>query len=100
MYSETHSPDMEIGKTTRTEECPGRSQHKCEYCGKCHSIFEICGKNPGLTSHKPINVPAIKPAHTLEELYNELGTLKWTGTSDGWEVAIMAVRKHILELIK
>jgi ribosomal protein S14 len=93
-------PNIEIGNTPRTEECPGRSQHKCKYCGKCHNILEICWKNPGVTHHKPINVPALKPAYTLEDLYDELGTLKWTGTSDGWEVAIIAVRKHILELIK
>ena len=100
MHSETHSPDMEIGNTPRTEECPGRSQHKCKYCGKCHGIFAICWKNPN--SGRPLDLVSTtkKAPATLEDLYDELGTMKWTGTSDGWEVAIMAVRKHILELIK
>ena len=31
----------------------------------------------------------------LENLYKELGTLKWIGADEGWELAIDAVRKHI-----
>jgi len=31
----------------------------------------------------------------LENLYKELGTLKWMGSDEGWTLAIEAVRKHI-----
>jgi hypothetical protein len=37
---------------------------------------------------------------TLEDLYNELGTMKWAGADDGWDLAINAVRKKIAESLK
>ena len=33
----------------------------------------------------------------LQRLDAELGTLKWTGSDEGWEQAIAAVRMHINE---
>lgn len=33
----------------------------------------------------------------LERLRDELGTIKWAGEDEGWELAIEAVRKHLEE---
>ena len=35
----------------------------------------------------------------LSQLFRELGTLKWMGEDAGWDLAITAVRKRILELM-
>ena len=31
----------------------------------------------------------------MRRLHKELGTLKWMGADEGWELAIAAVREHI-----
>lgn len=38
-------------------------------------------------------------ANVAPMLYNELGTLKWAGADDGWNLAIDKVQARILELI-
>ena len=101
--------------------CPGRSQKKCPYCRKCHSVFEICKDNPNYMTGINIDelIPAPMPeyvhpgtittsSHTLwpvkdtkdlEELYDELGKCNWLGADDGWDRAIDTVREHIREKI-
>lgn len=37
---------------------------------------------------------------TLEDLYNELGTMRWVGSDEGWDLAIEAVRKRIREEVE
>lgn len=37
---------------------------------------------------------------TLEELHDELGTLKWVGSDEGWDLAVEAVRKLLRDEIK
>ena len=37
--------------------------------------------------------------NALLNLHRELGTLKWIGADSGWDSAITAVRKHILERV-
>lgn len=32
----------------------------------------------------------------MKELYEDLGTLKWLGEDEGWDLAIEAVRREIL----
>lgn len=69
-------------------DCPGRSQHKCKSCGKCHSIFETC-------KAKEVYIAAKEPL-TLDILYTELGTADWIGSRDSdWNEAIDAVRRYI-----
>ena len=36
----------------------------------------------------------------LKELYDELNQLKWMGEDEGWDLAINAVQKRIIEIIK
>ena len=36
----------------------------------------------------------------LKKLYDELNQLKWIGSDEGWDLAILAVQKRILEIIK
>ena len=79
------------------EDCPGRSQHRCKYCGECHSVFAICSSHP---SYNPGIIPDNSKECTIESLYNELGSLKWIGADEGWNEAIEAVRKHIQRNIK
>lgn len=78
------------------DDCLGRSQHKCKYCGKCLGLFEACGCQ--LTSVQSTSTTTSAP--TLEDLYNDLGTLKWRGEDKGWNEAIEAVRKHIREKLR
>lgn len=84
------------------DKCPGKSQSPCPNCGKCLGIFEDCGCMP---VHVPIGIDTtilgtgtIK-AKPLEELYEELGKLKWLGENEGWNAAIEAVRKHLASQI-
>lgn len=35
----------------------------------------------------------------LKKLYDELNQLKWVGADEGWDLAILAVQKRILELV-
>ncbi len=81
-----------------TEDCPGRSQGRCEYCGNCHSVFAVCNMNPDY-SDGIINEP--KKYHTdLNKLYDELGSMKWIGMDSSWDMAIDAVRKEIVKRIR
>lgn len=34
------------------------------------------------------------------EVYNDLGTIKWAGADESWDIAIEAVRKDIFNKIK
>lgn len=36
----------------------------------------------------------------LIKLHDELNQLKWIGEDEGWELAIKAVQKRIIEIIK
>lgn len=36
----------------------------------------------------------------LKKLYDELNQLKWVGSDEGWDLAIDAIQKRILELIQ
>ncbi len=78
------------------DECPGKSQSKCEYCGNCHSIFAVCNMNPNYQNGFT-EVNTVEPCE-LGKLYNELGTMKWLG-SDVWNEAVEAVRKEIANRI-
>lgn len=35
----------------------------------------------------------------LKKLHDELNQLKWIGSDEGWDLAILAVQKRILELL-
>ena len=35
----------------------------------------------------------------LKKLHDELNQLKWIGSDEGWDLAIIAVQKRILELV-
>ena len=35
----------------------------------------------------------------LKKLHDELNQLKWIGSDEGWDLAILAVQKRILELV-
>ena len=37
--------------------------------------------------------------NSLVDLYNDLGTLKWIGSDEGWDLAIQAVQKEIKKRI-
>lgn len=48
----------------------------------------------------PVNAAISKSRkRELDSLYAELGTLKWMGEDEGWDLAIEAVRKRLVELI-
>jgi hypothetical protein len=44
--------------------------------------------------------PIVKDTKQLEKLFNELGTMKWIGSSSDWDRCVEAVRKRIVEIIK
>jgi len=33
----------------------------------------------------------------VKDLYDDLGKMKWVGSDSGWDLAIDAVRKHLVE---
>ena len=78
----------------------------CSVCGKFTSLGEPCDCN-SKCSTKAIEGSKIgsrlilattkcaEKTTPLEELYNELGTLKWIGSDNGWDKAIEAVRTEI-----
>jgi len=63
----------------------------------------IFGGNNGY--NKPASsVPAPAPVPVnntklLEDLFNELGSMKWISKEPGFEKAVSAVRKRIVELV-
>lgn len=69
-----------------------KSINICKHCGSWHGPFEVC----------PITIakePETKDDKSLEELYDELGKLKWLGSDRGWDLAIEAVRARIKEML-
>jgi len=82
----------------------------CSVCGKFVSIGEPCDCNAKKTIKYRVLGPSVSETHNtgtsavntsatsmcrLEDLYNDLGTLKWLGSDDGWDRAIEAVRAEI-----
>ena len=43
--------------------------------------------------------PAPRKIYGLEDLFNELGTLKWAGSDKSWDNAINAVRDEIKKMV-
>lgn len=49
-------------------------------------------------AEQPVQVAKVK-LYTLEDLYNEVGTIQWHTNDRGWESAVDAFRKRIREMI-
>ena len=56
-----------------------------------NEVFEMKTKNEALEQ------PAQEPVAWMD-LHKELGFMKWIGADDGWDKAIEAVRKRLVEL--
>jgi len=88
---------------------------RCNICGEKSTLTDPCNCKKPPISFQDIaehfekvtihNKPGVittgtstgnsLPEYTLEDLYDELGKLKWLGADDGWDKAIEAVREHI-----
>ena len=96
-------------KSTLLEPCGCHKSHQgygVETCPKCN-ILKMVGvtcnceevtiyKEQGVITTTSTTEAPISTDKDLEELYDELGTLKWIGgDSKDWDLAIDAVREHI-----
>jgi DNA-directed RNA polymerase subunit RPC12/RpoP len=59
--------------------------------------FWLC---PNCNSFSKIIVKKRTDKRLILKLYNELNTLKWIGSDEGWDLAIDAVRSRIVGIIE
>ena len=78
--------------------CEGKSQHQCSDCGKCVGLFTVCGCGVDL----PINSgydDDIVSTYGLKELYDELGSMLWTGNGIKCSNTVESIRAIIKDYI-